>query len=90
MPTQKSKVEMVGVADGKKLIGTPTDGHVSAEDRVKSLFANVIAEEVYNVSILRFAALVLAYLKVTSLSVIVLCQNAAEVSFLDVVQFKCC
>jgi hypothetical protein len=58
MPPQKTKVEMAGVAAGKELIGTPTDDHVSAEDRVKSLFANTLSQEVYQVSTLRFAVLI--------------------------------
>ncbi len=65
MPPQKTKVEMAGVAAGKELIGTPTDDHVSAEDRVKSLFANTLSTEVYHVSTVHSAALSLAHLRVT-------------------------
>jgi len=48
MAPQKTKVNMAGVAEGKELIGIPTDEDISSEDRVKALLFNSMSE--YQVS----------------------------------------
>ncbi|KAE8450579.1 hypothetical protein EG329_006310 [Mollisiaceae sp. DMI_Dod_QoI] len=47
MAPQKTKVAMAGVAEGKELIGVPTDDDISPEDRVKALFYGSMGGDVY-------------------------------------------
>lgn len=51
---QKTKVAMAGVAEGKELIGIPTDDSYSSEDRVKALLMGSMSEDIYQVCILMF------------------------------------
>ena len=50
MATQKSKVSMPGVAEGKVLVEVPTGDDVSAADRVKALFQGSMSDEIFQVS----------------------------------------
>lgn len=50
MALEKKKVSIAGVAEGKQLIGIPTDETLSAEDKVNALFKGSMSEEVYQVS----------------------------------------
>lgn len=43
-------VKMAGVAEGKKLIGTPTGDDVAPMDRVRALFVDTLSKEIYDVS----------------------------------------
>jgi hypothetical protein len=49
MASQKSKVNMPGVAPGKALTGIPV-GDESAKDRVLALLGGSVAEDTYQVS----------------------------------------
>lgn len=51
MAPQKTKVSMAGVAEGKVLVGVPTEDDVSAEERVKALFQGSMSEEIFQVRI---------------------------------------
>lgn len=50
MALEKKKVSIAGVAEGKQLVGIPTDETLSAEDKVNALFKGSMSEEVYQVS----------------------------------------
>lgn len=64
---QEKKVSMPGVAEGKQLVGIPTDSGLSAEDKVTAFVSGAMAGEVYKVSVVSCCALVTISFAITKL-----------------------
>jgi hypothetical protein len=52
MAQRRSKVSIPGVAEGKKLVGVPTDDGLTAEDKVMAFVAGTLSGTEYQVSAL--------------------------------------
>jgi acyl-coenzyme A thioesterase 13 len=51
MAPQRTKVNMPGVAEGKELIGVPTEDDASSEERVNALFKGSLSADIYQVCV---------------------------------------